>query len=112
MFPRWCFWIPTLRQCLTPCWKGAAWSSGFTSREGGAPKRGVEHVTDEEVERMTALRQEGMTFTQVAKALGISAYTVKAHVRTLLQKTGCSSRTDLAIHARVGGIALDPASKA
>jgi len=22
------------------CWKGAAWSSGFTSREGGAPKRG------------------------------------------------------------------------
>jgi len=70
-----------------------------------------EDFTDRELEGLREIAA-GKNNNDVAKALGISAYTVKAHVRTLLQKTGCSSRTDLAIHARVVGIALDPASKA
>ena len=43
---------------------------------------------------------------EATQALGISEYTVKAHVRALLQKTGLSSRTELAIEARVVGLAL------
>ena len=50
----------------------------------------------------------GKSNPEIAKTLGISEFTVKAHVRTLLQKTGLSSRTELAIQARVVGIALAP----
>ena len=50
----------------------------------------------------------GKSNPEIAKPLGISEFTVKAHVRTLLQKTGLSSRTELAIQARVVGIALAP----
>ena len=50
----------------------------------------------------------GKSNPEIAKTLGISEFTVMAHVRTLLQKTGLSSRTELAIQARVVGIALAP----
>ncbi len=48
----------------------------------------------------------GKSNLQVAQTLGITENTVKAHVRSLLQKTGLSSRTELAIRARVLGLAL------
>ena len=50
----------------------------------------------------------GMTNPEIAKSLYISENTVKSHLRVLLQKTGYKNRTELAIHARVTGIALDP----
>ncbi len=53
----------------------------------------------------------GKSNLMVAEALGVSENTVKAHVRALLQKTGFSSRTELAIEARVVGIALKPPSE-
>lgn len=42
----------------------------------------------------------------IAKELNVSENTVKAHIRSLLNKTGFSSRTELAINARVVGISL------
>ncbi|MBO4868516.1 MAG: response regulator transcription factor [Clostridia bacterium] len=48
----------------------------------------------------------GATNGDVAEELGISENTVKTHVRSMLAKTGFRSRTELAIKARVTGIAL------
>lgn len=42
----------------------------------------------------------------VAEKLGISENTVKAHVRSMLDKTGYRSRTELAIKARVAGLVI------
>ena len=50
----------------------------------------------------------GKSNGDIAESLFISENTVKTHVRTLLQKTGYTNRTELAVHARVVGIALDP----
>ena len=48
----------------------------------------------------------GATNGAVADELGISENTVKAHVRSMLEKTGYRSRTELAIKARVIGITI------
>ncbi|MBO4423623.1 MAG: response regulator transcription factor [Clostridia bacterium] len=48
----------------------------------------------------------GATNGAVAEELGISENTVKAHVRSMLEKTGYQSRTELAIKARVIGITI------
>lgn len=48
----------------------------------------------------------GATNGTVADELGISENTVKAHVRSMLEKTGYQSRTELAIKARVIGITI------
>lgn len=48
----------------------------------------------------------GASNSQAAQELGISEYTVKAHVRSMLEKTGYRSRTELAIKARVTGIVI------
>lgn len=37
----------------------------------------------------------GMTNREIAEALGISEYTVKNHVKSILQKLGCENRTQL-----------------
>ncbi|MBQ9228143.1 MAG: response regulator transcription factor [Eubacterium sp.] len=48
----------------------------------------------------------GASNAEVAQQLGISENTVKKHVRTMLDKTGYRSRTELAIKARVIGLAI------
>lgn len=48
----------------------------------------------------------GASNAQVAKILDISENTVKTHVRNMLEKTGYASRTELAIKARVTGLAI------
>ena len=50
----------------------------------------------------------GKTNGDIAKTLGVSENTVKSYVRSLLNKTGISNRTELSIKARVTGIALYP----
>ena len=64
-----------------------------------------EDFTGRELEVLRELTT-GKSNPEIAQTLGISEYTVKAHVRALLQKTGLSSRTELAIEARVVGLAL------
>jgi ATP/maltotriose-dependent transcriptional regulator MalT len=47
-----------------------------------------------------ALLAEGFTNREIAKSLFIAEATAKLHVRRILAKTGCRSRTEAAIHAR------------
>lgn len=49
---------------------------------------------------------EGLSNSEIAKKLHISESTVKNHIHNMLEKTGCSSRTKLAIEARISGIAV------
>ncbi|MEZ6186027.1 MAG: helix-turn-helix transcriptional regulator [Planctomycetota bacterium] len=49
-------------------------------------------------ERQTAeLVRVGLANKEIARELGISANTVKAHLKALSRKTGCMSRTELAV---------------
>lgn len=50
----------------------------------------------------------GKSNSDIADSTGITLNTVKSHVRSLLQKTGFANRTELAVNARVVGIALNP----
>ena len=64
-----------------------------------------EDFTNRELEILRELTT-GKSNPEIAQALDISEYTVKTHMRNLLQKTELSSRTELAIQARVIGLAL------
>lgn len=48
----------------------------------------------------------GVSNSVIAQKLNISENTVKNHIRHMMEKTGCGSRTELAIEARVSGIAV------
>ena len=48
----------------------------------------------------------GASNAMVADRLGISEHTVKTHVRNMLEMTGYSSRTELAIKSRVIGLTI------
>lgn len=49
----------------------------------------------------------GVSNAAIARKLEISESTVKNHIHNMLEKTGCKSRTELAIEARVSGIVID-----
>lgn len=55
--------------------------------------------------RVLALLAEGMTNARIAGHLGISAETVKSHVRRVIAKLGASNRTDAAVIAVARGLA-------
>lgn len=61
--------------------------------------------TDREIEILREL-QTGDSKTEIAERLGISAETVKFHIRSMLQKTGFHTRTELALEARSLGFAI------
>ena len=49
----------------------------------------------------------GVSNAAIARKLNISESTVKNHIHNMLEKTGCESRTELAIEARVSGIVVN-----
>ncbi|MGN0167252.1 MAG: LuxR C-terminal-related transcriptional regulator [Acetatifactor sp.] len=49
----------------------------------------------------------GVPNAVIAKKMNISEGTVKNYIHNMLEKTGCRSRTELAIDARVSGIAVN-----
>lgn len=49
----------------------------------------------------------GASNSTIAKTLHISEYTVKNHIRHMMEKTGFKSRTELAIEARIHGIVIN-----
>ena len=63
--------------------------------------------TDRELDVLRELAA-GKSNVEIAQMLCVSENTVKTHVRSLLQKTGFANRTELAVHARVVGLALHP----
>ena len=52
------------------------------------------------------LMTTGMSNSRIAQRLGISEGTVKTFIHSMLEKTGYANRTELAIEARVRGVAV------
>ncbi len=61
--------------------------------------------TERELE-VLRIMTTGVSNAAIAKKLNISESTVKNHIHHMLEKTGCASRTELAIQARVSGIVV------
>ena len=62
-------------------------------------------LTERELE-VLRIMTTGVSNAAIAKKLNISESTVKNHIHHMLEKTGCESRTALAIQARVSGIVI------
>ena len=63
-------------------------------------------LTPREIEVLRLLTT-GAGNEEIAEKLHISQNTVKTHIKHLLEKTGFSSRTQLAIQSRITGFAID-----
>lgn len=61
--------------------------------------------TDRELE-VLRIMTTGAANASIAEELEISENTVKNHIRHMMEKTGCKSRTELAIEARVSGVVI------
>ena len=61
--------------------------------------------TDKELEVLKQLTS-GDSDTEIAQTLNMSVWTVRTHVKHLLEKTGFTSRTRLAVAARESGIVI------
>ena len=62
--------------------------------------------TERELEVLRVMTT-GVSNAAIAQKLGITENTVKNHIRHMMEKTGCKSRTELAIEARVNGIVVN-----
>ncbi len=62
--------------------------------------------TDRELDVLREITT-GATNEEIAQRLNISANTVKSHVQHLMEKTGYTSRTGLAVDARIVGMVVD-----
>lgn len=65
-----------------------------------------EEFTERELE-VLRIMITGVSNATIARKLNISESTVKNHIHNMLEKTGCESRTELAIEARVSGIVVN-----
>lgn len=66
--------------------------------------------TERELE-VLRIMTTGTSNSAIAEELGISENTVKNHIRHMMEKTGCESRTELAIEARVSGVVISTRKK-
>ncbi|MGN0488501.1 MAG: LuxR C-terminal-related transcriptional regulator [Ruminococcus sp.] len=67
-------------------------------------------VSDEFTEReleVLRIMITGVSNSAIARRLNISESTVKNHIHNMLEKTGCESRTELAIEARISGLVIN-----
>lgn len=64
-----------------------------------------ENFTEREI-HVLRLLTTGATNGEIAQILEVSENTIKTHVRNLISKTGCKTRTNLAIQARVSGFVI------
>lgn len=64
-----------------------------------------EEFTERELE-VLRIMITGISNAAIADKLGITENTVKNHIRHMMEKTGFSSRTELAVEARVSGIVI------
>lgn len=61
--------------------------------------------TERELEVLRIMTR-GVSNAAIAQKLGITENTVKQHIRHMMEKTGCESRTELAIEARISGVTV------
>ena len=75
-----------------------------------APSEILGNITSDELSEaeMAVLREltTGAGNGEIAEKLNISVNTVKSHIQHMLSKTGFENRTELAIEARIKGIAI------
>jgi len=89
---------PARARAVAGAMRAAGLSAPVTRLTGTAPVRTRAPVTLTARERSVALLvHEGRTNQQIARALDISVKTVEAYLTRLYQKTGCSSRVELAV---------------
>lgn len=62
--------------------------------------------TERELEVLRVMTA-GVSNAAIADRLGITENTVKMHIKHMMGKTGCESRTELAIKARVSGVVVN-----
>ena len=86
------------RAADAPVASGSARSEPAADRPGKNAERQLETLTPREVEVLKLLSQ-GQTNPQIARNLLFSVSTVKAHVRSILNKLGVSDRTQAAVRA-------------
>jgi DNA-binding NarL/FixJ family response regulator len=77
--------------------------TGRSQRAATAPKKKIEGITGRELETLTLIGQ-GMSNTEIAEAMCISAATVKAYVTRLLAKLDARDRAQLVILAYENGL--------
>src|SRR5438477_558735 len=68
-----------------------------------APESRVAGLTGREREVLVMLG-EGLSNPEIGRRLGIGVGTVKTHVRSILEKTGCGSRVQAALLAYQAGL--------
>ena len=89
--------------------------AGESVYPGSAPKLKIGQASSDDfsAREIDVLRvmTAGVTNAAIAKELGISENTVKMHVKSMMEKTGCRSRTELAIKARVSGMVVNIGKK-
>jgi len=83
---------------IAPAASEPASSGSATTRHGERAEKKIESLTPREVEVLKLL-SEGQTNPQIARNLLFSVSTVKAHVRSILNKLGVSDRTQAAVRA-------------
>lgn len=85
--------------------------AGESVYPGSAPKLKIGQASSDDfsAREIDVLRvmTAGVTNAAIAKELGISENTVKMHVKSMMEKTGCRSRTEIAIKARVSGMVVN-----
>jgi two-component system response regulator NreC len=81
--------------------------SSRSHRNSGADS--YTNLTQREKEVLAMIAQ-GQTNKAIGSALNISANTVRAHVRCLMQKLSLDNRTQLAVHGLKEGLCTSPRS--
>jgi len=64
-----------------------------------------DELTNKEIEVLRYMTK-GLSNQEIAERLFVEITTIKTHIKHMLQKTGFSNRTELAIQARIAGIVI------
>jgi DNA-binding NarL/FixJ family response regulator len=78
-------------------WLGRLLVPAFLVHFARRPRTGVQWPLTEREREVADLVAAGMTNRQVAEHLHVTVDTVKKHITNVLRKTGCTSRTRLAV---------------
>lgn len=88
---------------LSPGVTGAVIRRMLSGGGADAPESRLAGLTGRERDVLATLG-EGLSNPEIAKRLGIGVGTVKTHVRSILEKTGCGSRVQAALLAHQAGL--------
>jgi DNA-binding NarL/FixJ family response regulator len=100
--------LDALLACLRAVGDGKTWVEDYMSPSGDIHVRSANHRLTPRESQVLALVERGMRNKDIAKALSISAGTVKIHLKHIFEKTGIRGRYGLAVSAlKDKGMAAD-----